>query len=50
MVVTKVGHLRYDLGRPVESLRIKTTGPVLDVDIEVVLDVRCYEVIGCAGV
>ena len=24
-VVTKVGHLRYDLGRPVEPLRIKTT-------------------------
>ena len=26
-VVTKVGHLRYDLGRPFGSLRVKTTSP-----------------------
>ena len=49
MVVTKVGHLRYNLGRPFESLRIKTTGPQT-VDIEVVLDVRCSEVIDRVGI
>ena len=48
-VVTKVGHLRYNLGRPVESLQTKTTG-TQTVDIEVVLHMWYSKVIGCTDI